>query len=136
MKRCTVRLGLSLMLAAGWWVQRLPAQAPAAPAPAVAPAPVAPAAPTPMMAPAQAPCCGAGAGVADGMPGPPGPQSRLQRALNRCGLGCFTTHNVPGCGSLHSELTFMFGSCRQFFGEPCFARPLPYPVPAYGQYGH
>jgi hypothetical protein len=56
--------------------------------------------------------------------------------LNRCGLGCFTTHNVPGCGSLHSELTFIFGSCRQFFGEPCFARPLPYPAPAYGGYNH
>ena len=122
MKRSTVRLGLSLMLAMGWWVQRLPAQAPVAPPPA---------------APAQAPCCGASAidGVT-GMPDPTVPRSRFQRALNRCGLGCYTTHNVPGCGSLHSELTFIFGSCRQFFGEPCFARPLPYPAPAYGQYNH
>ncbi len=69
-------------------------------------------------------------------PNPMTPRGPIQRMLNRCGLGCYTTHNVPGCGSLHSELTFTFGSCRQFFGEPCFARPLPYPVPAYGQYNH
>jgi hypothetical protein len=125
MKRCMVRLGLSLMLAMGWWVQRLPAQAPAAPTPA---APTAPALAAPVYAPAQAPC----ACAADGMTGQPGQRSRLARI----GLGCYTTHNSPGCGSLHSELTFIFGSCRQFFGEPCFARPVQYPAPEYGFYGH
>jgi hypothetical protein len=115
MKRCTVRLGLSLMVAMSWWVQRLPAQAPAAPPPA---------------APAQAPCCGA----RDDNPPPLSAQNGLlHRVLNKHGLGCFTTHNTVGCGSLHSELTFFFGSCRAFFGEPCMAAPPRTPTADYGQ---
>jgi hypothetical protein len=120
MKRCTVRLGLSLMLAMGWWVQRLPAQAPAAPAP---------------LAPAQAPCCNSAAG-ADASTDQSGPTSALRRAFNKHGVGCATSHNVPGCGSLRSELTFFFGSCRVFFGEPCLAPPPRLSAPSYGVYGH
>ena len=45
MKRVMIRLGLSLMVAVGWWVQKVPAQTPATEAPPVAieaarPAPV------------------------------------------------------------------------------------------------
>lgn len=47
----------------------------------------------------------------------------LHECLNRCGLACYANHNQFGCGSLHSELTFIFGSCRTFFGETCV--PLP-----------
>ena len=118
MRRSTVRLGLSLMLAAGWWVQRLPAQAPTAPVPPVS---------------ARAPCCAAHDSIGADETPEPAPKTRLQQTLNRCGLGCWTTHNVPGCGSLRSELTFVFGSCRAFFGEPCMSAPPPrLPVPAYG----
>jgi hypothetical protein len=118
MKRCTVRLGLSLMLAMGWWVQRLPAQAPIAPAPA---------------APASAPCCASSQNPpADGQQLHQG----LRRLLNRHGLCCQGSHDSPTCGSLHSELTFIFGSCRQFFGEPCLVPPRHNPVPVVPVYGH
>ncbi len=111
MKRCTVRLGLSLILAMGWWVQRLPAQTPIPPAP---------------VAPAQAPCCGGAESSMPPGPDQPGPyKSPLRQWLNHCGVGCWTSHNSPGCGSLHSTLTFVFGSCRSFFGEPCLAPPPP-----------
>ena len=109
MKRCSMRLGLSLILAMGWWVQRLPAQTPTAPPPAV---------------PEQAPC----RGCALNSDAPAGPQAGTQKrfihkALNHFGLGCWTTHNSPGCGSLYSNVRFVFGSCHSFYGEPCLAAP-------------
>lgn len=39
--------------------------------------------------------------------------------------GCWAHINSLGCGSLHSDLTFIFGSCRTFFGEPCLPGPCP-----------
>jgi hypothetical protein len=43
-------------------------------------------------------------------------------------VGCYKSINCPGCGTLRSELTFAFGSCRRFFGDPCFkSPPPPYP---------
>lgn len=50
---------------------------------------------------------------------------------------CWSHHNSFLCGSCESELRFVFGSCRQFFGEPClpgpatypYAPPPPFPVP-------
>jgi hypothetical protein len=42
------------------------------------------------------------------------------RCLNSVGLGCAASHNSVGCGSSYSHYIFVFGSCRQFFGEPCF----------------
>jgi len=48
---------------------------------------------------------------------------------------CVTHHNVPGCGSLKSELVFIFGGCREFFGEPCFKGPNPYPHPWFNKQG-
>jgi hypothetical protein len=39
--------------------------------------------------------------------------------LHRYGLGCYATIDTVGCTSCASELTFIFGSCRSFFGEPC-----------------
>ncbi len=38
-------------------------------------------------------------------------------------VGCWTTHNLFGCGSLRSDLTFMFGSCRTFYGQSCLKVP-------------
>jgi hypothetical protein len=37
---------------------------------------------------------------------------------------CYTHHNSDfKCGSWRSETTFIFGSCRAFFGDPCFDGP-------------
>ncbi|HXG08884.1 MAG TPA: hypothetical protein VNK04_03775, partial [Gemmataceae bacterium] len=44
--------------------------------------------------------------------------------------GCWAHHNLPRCGNLKAECTFIFGSCRAFYGEPCLkGRPLLPPVP-------
>jgi hypothetical protein len=40
-------------------------------------------------------------------------------------LGCWTHHNAFGCGSFHSDATFIFGSCRAFFGQQCLKEPPP-----------
>jgi hypothetical protein len=47
--------------------------------------------------------------------------------------GCWADYNSDyNCGSLHSECIFIFGSCRQFWREPCFKSPPPSPFgPAY-----
>jgi hypothetical protein len=56
-----------------------------------------------------------------------GPSITLWQRLSNClhdhGLGCESHHNSPGCGSCKAECIFIFGSCREFFGEPCFPRP-------------
>jgi hypothetical protein len=53
--------------------------------------------------------------------------------LNRKGLGCCSTLNDFGCGSLYSHCNFIFGSCRQFLNQPCL-RP-PYGQPCGGAFG-
>lgn len=40
-------------------------------------------------------------------------------------LTCWASHNGVGCGSFRSESVFLFGSCRQFFGQPCLNGPPP-----------
>jgi hypothetical protein len=46
---------------------------------------------------------------------------------------CWSDYNSDyNCSSLHSECVFIFGSCRQFWREPCFNGPPPSPFgPAY-----
>ena len=57
------------------------------------------------------------------------PHSKLQGCLNKHGLSCESHHSWFGCGNLRSEATFIFGSCRSFFGEPCQPKtPTPHPV--------
>jgi hypothetical protein len=62
-------------------------------------------------------------------PVPPGPiegpawRQAVLGCLNKRGVGCDATHNTIGCGSCYGHCIFVFGSCRQFFGEPCY--PLP-----------
>src|SRR5438094_3487498 len=41
-------------------------------------------------------------------------------------FNCLSSINSLGCGSLKSECTFMFGSCRDFYGETCFKDPMPF----------
>jgi len=36
---------------------------------------------------------------------------------------CYADVNSVGCGSLKAECTFIFGSCRKFYGEPCYPKP-------------
>ena len=49
--------------------------------------------------------------------------------MHGIGVGCWSHHNYYGCSSWKSEFTFVFGSCRQFFGEPCLAGPPQPPYP-------
>jgi hypothetical protein len=109
----TIRLGLSLILAAGWWVQQLPAQTPTAPVP-TAPVQVQPAQPV---------------GQPIDSDVAPKRKSFILRLFNNHGYGCYSTVGDCGCGSTASELTFIFGSCRAFFGEPCGTPPPHAPRP-------
>ncbi len=66
-------------------------------------------------------------------------KARLHNLIQRHPSYCWSSHNSVGCGSLEAECTFLFGSCRQFFGEPCFkgqptipGLPPPPGAPAYG----
>lgn len=115
MKRVMVRLGLSLMVAAGWWVQRLPAQSAGAPAPLI---------------------------VISATGDRAAPVESVQRPgllvrwhdynkefLNKYGRCCSSDVNNPGCSGLRSDLQFVFGSCRYWFGEPCLPMgPGPFSV--------
>jgi hypothetical protein len=47
--------------------------------------------------------------------------------MKRHGFLCYAPHEWPTCGSIHGECIFMFGSCREFFGEPCVSGPQPPP---------
>src|SRR5262249_14357845 len=49
---------------------------------------------------------------------------------------CWASHNSIGCGSFKSECTFLFGSCRAFYAEPCLKAPPPPPVPQSYGYGY
>src|SRR2546421_337786 len=49
--------------------------------------------------------------------------------LRKHGVGCYAHFNNYSCSSLKSEGAFLFGSCRTFFGEPCFLGPTPPPIP-------
>ncbi len=56
----------------------------------------------------------------------PGPIARwLDRVHQRCSCGYGKTHHEFGCTGLQGELVFVFGSCWQFFEEPCFRQPPP-----------
>ncbi len=53
--------------------------------------------------------------------------------MHKIGVGCWSHHNMYTCSSFHSEFTFVFGSCREFFGEPCLpGPPVPPMPPGYG----
>ncbi len=41
---------------------------------------------------------------------------------------CWAHHNDYTTGSLKSNLIFIFGSSRTFFGEPCRKGPPPFPI--------
>ena len=43
--------------------------------------------------------------------------------MNSKGCGCMSSHNSHGCIDTHAHYMFFFGSCREFFSEPCFPPP-------------
>jgi hypothetical protein len=107
MKRHMVRLGLSLMVAVGWGVQSLPAQEASAVVPASA-------------------CSSCKSQSHPGSVQQIGePAKHLSvRLANHHGMACVSNQdNWGGCGCFCSEMRFIFGSCRSFFGEPC--QPIP-----------
>jgi hypothetical protein len=95
----------------------------------------APAAPPPIQ-----PGCADGGNGANGRDQNGGLGQRIhehyRKCLNSIGLGCAANHDTPGCSSCYAQYIFMFGSCRQFFGEPCFpVGPDTYPHPFYRNRG-
>jgi hypothetical protein len=40
-------------------------------------------------------------------------------------VGCWAHHNMFGCGSFRSEMNFIYGSCRSFYGQSCLKEPPP-----------
>src|SRR5262245_24617146 len=54
-----------------------------------------------------------------------------ERWRNRTPILCYSHFNDYSCGGVHSELAFLFGSCRMFFGERCLKGPPPSPVPGF-----
>ena len=59
------------------------------------------------------------------------PRTYGQAVRSHLPLGCYGHHNDYACSSVHSELIFLFGSCRQFFGERCLKAPPGSPVPGF-----
>src|SRR5207244_3192163 len=50
----------------------------------------------------------------------PEPAKHLPRRVANCmGMGCQDDYFYPTCGSWRYEMHFIFGSCRDFFREPC-----------------
>lgn len=57
--------------------------------------------------------------------------------LKAAAVTCYGNFNDYSCGSIHSETVFVFGSCRDFFGERCLREKpqVPVPVPGYPPLG-
>jgi hypothetical protein len=62
---------------------------------------------------------------------PTGPEPKryhpISNAIHQHPCYCVAHHNGLGCGNLKAECVFIFGGCREFYGEPCFKGPDPYP---------
>ncbi len=50
-------------------------------------------------------------------------RTHVANSLHKHGLGCYSHHDAFLCSSWQSEKTFIFGSCREFYGEPCLPPP-------------
>jgi len=99
-----IRVGLSFIVGLGCWFGKVQAQAPAdAPPPPVT---------------TVAPFVQESAPAAQHEGGP------MRDWLHRHGYGCAQKLDWYGCGGWHAQNTFVFGSCRTFFGEPCLSKSL------------
>ena len=59
------------------------------------------------------------------------PRNVVQAVHNHPPVGCYSNFNDYSCTNLRTELLWVFGSCRQFFGERCLKGPPPSPVPGF-----
>jgi hypothetical protein len=108
MKRTMIRVGLSLMVAVGWWVQKVPAQTPTT---EIAPVVNRAACPGPAQTPIDS-------------SSPTTVRQWFKQVANHYGRCCSGDLNNPGCMGWRAEAQFVFGSCRYFFSEPCLP-PAP-----------
>jgi hypothetical protein len=62
--------------------------------------------------------------------------------FHKFNIGCYSTIHSAGCGNLNTEINYIFGSCHDWYGEPCKSAP-PHgigqaaygPQPGYGSSG-
>ena len=66
------------------------------------------------------------------LPAPRQETGPVRENLHRQGYACGQHLDAYGCGGWHQFNTFVFGSCRTFFGEPC----LPNQSRKAGLFGH
>jgi hypothetical protein len=124
MKRNAIRVGLSLLVAVGWWVQKLPAQTPPAPLPPVVNQPACPPDPLAALPPVVNQAASPAVALTPIDSSTPTFRQRLKQVANKYGRCCSSDMNNPGCMGPRAELQFIFGSCRYWFGEPCLP-PAP-----------
>jgi hypothetical protein len=73
--------------------------------------------------------------IAASLPQPP--RTPVRTFLRHLNIGCYATVHSPGCGSLVSDTTFIFGSCHAFYNEPCVRKPYIAPgPPGYPNHGN
>ena len=123
MKTMTLRVGLSLMVALGFWASRLPAQTVVTMTNGeqVLVVPTVPYEPA-LVYPNPSPI---------GPRMPPGTGPGLHRLLNQHGMACQSNWPWGSCGSFHYDFNFIFGSCRWFNNENCY--PNAYVGHSHGQ---
>jgi hypothetical protein len=71
-------------------------------------------------------CANCGAGSQQAHPGAAQPKKgafeRVKGFFKGPGCGCSPNSEIS-CGNMQQEYQFIFGSCRNFFGNPCFKTP-------------
>jgi hypothetical protein len=65
----------------------------------------------------------------------PGTNRPVHYMLNSHGMACASNFNNSGCGNFWSEFTFVFGSCRSFFGQTCTPQPSHFGAGSAGSAG-
>lgn len=64
------------------------------------------------------------------MPIPPEPPPARAGHWWQKPCGCYSDINSASCWNCKTYWIFVFGSCRQFFGEPCIKQVPAFPLPA------
>jgi hypothetical protein len=60
---------------------------------------------------------------------------RIWECFDRCSCSYGKTHLDVGCTGPRADAVFVFGSCAEFFGEPCFKQtPPPHRYWKYGRH--
>jgi hypothetical protein len=53
----------------------------------------------------------------------PPQQGPVTTFLHKLNIGCYSTMHSAGCGNLNTEVNYIFGSCHDWYGEPCKVAP-------------